>query len=129
MKKKMGIDYSSKLILGVQINYEAICKFLKDAGVESCSENGQCFCQEDCWNFNPFPEGLYLINTRPYYDCHREYCNYYMSIIEGDSAYGLEDLLKILNDKELSDKLLSFVEDNKLGSDTDIILRSEPDIL
>jgi hypothetical protein len=119
----MGVDYDSKLIIGIQINYQSIVNFLIQNKIGTCLKENyddpkfklsdQCFCGDDCWKLKDklIPENLYIIRTSPYYDCKDNECMYFISLV--DREIPLNKCLEIINNKTLQKTLIDFININK----------------
>ncbi len=100
----MGIQIEPVLILGWNISYDKLMKYLKDNNAESClrkdkntewSIKNQCLCGPTfCWSKNKEFKFQYdFVKTSPCYDCCDEDCNLYLSILpEFSSQTSLKNL-------------------------------------
>ncbi len=83
----MGVDYTTKLVFGWEVNFEKVIKYLIDNKVGSCSsenpveQNEQCMCGTDyCWDKTKFPDNVYIIAANPSFDCSHENKRYFLSL-------------------------------------------------
>lgn len=125
----MGVDVSAKLVFGWEVDYEKLNKFLVDSKVGSCggdyktADDGtvsikhQCYCIEDCWeNTDNIPKDITIVKASPYYDADTRACYFFVSLINDNMSCGIDEVTKIINNKELIVKAKEFVE--KLGGST-----------
>ena len=104
----------SILVFGWLIDYNCLITYLEKNKASSCKKV-QCICGPDCWNndvYN-FPENIYYIWAN-YYDTNDFDYTYAISLIHQDFIK-VEDINKIMLDKELlyNGAILS----EKLGGD------------
>lgn len=104
----MGIDYSSKLIFGWQVDIIKVLQYLIDKNVGSCNcektptnIKEQCLCgPKYCWDQTKLPTGLYIVHTYSHYDCGILNANCYISLIENEYEISYSKI-KNFNDEHI----------------------------
>jgi hypothetical protein len=107
----MGVDSTAILVFGWSIEYEKILKFLQDNNVGSCCDY-QCFCGESCWDLSKLPQGCYIIQAHPYFDCKADECIYYVSLINPNKSISLKEINEIKITEELKQFAISMGADD-----------------
>ena len=119
----MGIDYDSKVILGIRVDYDKLLEFLITNKIGTClmeyddpkfALNDQCFCTNDCWDLSKLPKGIYILRMGNEYE---QNYTYYVSII-GRDYLNLEELSEIMNNGGLHKSLVDFVNKHNLLEST-----------
>lgn len=121
----MGVDNSSKLIVGWNIDYNKFYAYMKENNIESCGENYQCMCGPECWGEN-WKHDFVIKTCSPYYDCGYGGDNLYVCLTDEECLSGLE-ITELLKNTELITKAKKFAI--SVGAeDKDLIITSEPHI-
>ena len=77
----MGIDYNSKLVVGVEITFEQAKKIVEK--YDLCPKED---IEEYLWEEVTFPQypRLSIVHASAYYDCSIEHCKFFVNIDTGD---------------------------------------------
>jgi hypothetical protein len=121
----MGIDYDSKVILGIRVeNEDKLHEFLIKNKIGTCLNDyddpkfklkDQCFCIHYCWDLTQLPKGIYIIQTG---DSYSQYHKYFVSMINDRRNLNLTELSEVMNNVELHKSLVDFVNNNNLINST-----------